>query len=173
MLLIKLNGQGGIERYPYTLRMLEKDNPRVSIGENPTDEELADLGAARVQTVPRPYGDVVTEVQPELVDGIWRQTWDVRDFTQEEIEQRRKALVPQAVPALEALLALDAAGLSADYEAWAKDPARTFAERAFIDKAQNWRRDDPTLQAAAEALELSSEQVDQLFIAADQALAAV
>jgi len=81
--------------------------------------------------------------------------------------------VPQAVPALEALLALDAAGLSADYEAWANDPARTFAERAFIDKAQNWRRDDPTLQAAAEALELSSEQVDQLFIAADQALAAV
>ena len=80
--------------------------------------------------------------------------------------------VPQAVPALEALLALDAAGLSADYEAWANDPARTFAERAFINKALTWRRDDPTLQAAAEALELSSEQVDQLFIAADQALAA-
>lgn len=80
--------------------------------------------------------------------------------------------VPQAVPALEALLALDAAGLAADYEAWANDPARTFAERAFINKALTWRRDDPTLQAAAEALELSSEQVDQLFIAADQALAA-
>lgn len=78
--------------------------------------------------------------------------------------------VPQAVPALEALLALDSAGLSADYEAWANDPARTFAQRAFINKALTWRRDDPTLQAAAEALELSSEQVDQLFIAADQAL---
>lgn len=77
--------------------------------------------------------------------------------------------VPQAVPALEALLALDAAGLSADYEAWANDPARTFAERAFINKAQNWRRDDPTLQNAATALGLSSEQVDQLFIAADLA----
>ena len=80
--------------------------------------------------------------------------------------------VPDSVPALDALLALDAAGLSADYEAWANDPSRTFAERAFINKAQNWRRDDPTLQAAAEALELSSEQVDQLFIAADQLLAA-
>ena len=75
--------------------------------------------------------------------------------------------VPEAVPALEALLALDAAGLSDAYETWATDPARTFAERAFINKAQNWRRDDPTLQAAAEALELSSEQVDQLFIDAD------
>ena len=80
--------------------------------------------------------------------------------------------VPESVPALEALLALDAAGISADYEAWANDPARTFAERAFINKALTWRRDDPTLQAAAEALELSSEQVDQLFIAADQLLAA-
>jgi len=78
--------------------------------------------------------------------------------------------VPLAVPALEALLALDAAGLSEAYETWANDPARTFAERAFINKALTWRRDDPTLQAAAEALELSSEQVDQLFISADQAL---
>ena len=85
-------------------------------------------------------------------------------------EQIRQASVPDAVPALEALLALDAAGLSADYEAWANDPARTFAQRAFINKALTWRRDDPTLQAAAEALELSSEQVDQLFISADQAL---
>lgn len=75
--------------------------------------------------------------------------------------------VPESVPALEALLALDAAGLSDAYEAWATDPARTFAERAFINKALTWRRDDPTLQAAAEALELSSKQVDQLFIDAD------
>lgn len=81
--------------------------------------------------------------------------------------------VPESVPALEALLALDAAGLSADYEAWANDPARTFAERAFINKALTWRRDDPVLNAAGDALGLTEEQKDQLFIAADQqALAA-
>ena len=77
--------------------------------------------------------------------------------------------VPEAVPALEALLALDAAGLSGAYEAWATDPARTFAERAFINKALTWRRDDPTLNAAGDALGLTEEQKDQLFITADQA----
>ncbi|MEL7893525.1 hypothetical protein [Vreelandella neptunia] len=159
--------------YPLTLRQVRRLLPNVALPENPDEATLNALGFATVQPVERPTGDVVTEGQPELVDGTWQQTWNVREFTPEEIEQRRKDAVPQAVPALEALLALDAAGLSADYEVWAKDPARTFAERAFIDKAQNWRRDDPTLQAAAEALELSSEQVDQLFIAADQALAAV
>mgnify|MGYP003640800807 FL=1 len=78
--------------------------------------------------------------------------------------------VPQAVPALEALLALDAAGLSAEYETWANDPARTFAERAFINKALTWRRDDPVLNSAGDALGLTEEQKDQLFIAADQLL---
>lgn len=74
--------------------------------------------------------------------------------------------VPQSVTALNGLLAIDQAGLSSAYEAWVNDPARTFAERAFINKAQNWRRDDATLGAAAVSLGLSSEQVDALFILA-------
>lgn len=87
------------------------------------------------------------------------------------IEQKEPALpnpIPESVPALDALLALDAAGLSADYEAWASDPARTFAERAFINKAQNWRRDDPTLKSAGTALGLTDEQIDHLFIDASK-----
>lgn len=75
-------------------------------------------------------------------------------------------VVPDAIPALDGLLALDAAGLSAEYEAWANDPARSFAERAFIAKAQTWRRDDLTLNAAAADLGLTAEQVDALFIEA-------
>lgn len=74
--------------------------------------------------------------------------------------------IPSSVTALQALLAIDQAGLSAAYEAWANDPARTFAQRAFINKAQNWRRDDATLGAAAVSLGLSSEQVDALFVLA-------
>jgi hypothetical protein len=71
--------------------------------------------------------------------------------------------VPQEVSPLQAMLALDKAGMSAAYEAWATDPARTFAERAFINRAQVWRRDDPLMQAAATALGISPEQLDQLF----------
>lgn len=75
---------------------------------------------------------------------------------------------PIRVPALNALLAIDAAGLAPAYEAWASAPERTFAERAFINKAQFWRRDDPTLIAAATALGLTAENIDALFSAAAQ-----
>lgn len=72
------------------------------------------------------------------------------------------------VPALNALLALDAAGLAPAYEAWANAPERTFAERAFINKSQFWRRDDATLIAAASALGLTDANIDALFEMASQ-----
>lgn len=74
--------------------------------------------------------------------------------------------VPQSVSALQGLLAVDQAGMASAYTAWASDPARTFAERAFIDKAQTWKRDDPTLMAAAVAFGLTSTQIDSLFVLA-------
>lgn len=76
--------------------------------------------------------------------------------------------VPQSVTPLQGLLAIDAAGFSVAYEAWAADPARTFSERAFLQKAQTWRRDDPLLQAATTALGLNANALDALFIAAAQ-----
>lgn len=74
--------------------------------------------------------------------------------------------VPQRVTALQGLLAIDQAGLSSDYQAWANDAARTFSERAYIDKAQHWNRTDPVLIAGATALGLTEEQIDELFTAA-------
>ena len=70
------------------------------------------------------------------------------------------------VAALQWLLAIDQAGLSTQYDAWVADPARTFAQKAFIAKAVTWRRNDPTLQAAGLALGLTSQQLDELFAAA-------
>ena len=72
--------------------------------------------------------------------------------------------VPESIEALQGLKAVDQAGLSAAYEAWANAPERTFIEKAFINKAQTWRRDDPVLIAGATALGLTSAQVDSLFI---------
>lgn len=74
--------------------------------------------------------------------------------------------IPQEITPLQGLLALDAAGVSAAYEAWASGPARTFAERAFINKAQTWRRNDPVLAGAAIALGITEEQLDGLFVMA-------
>ena len=74
--------------------------------------------------------------------------------------------VPQEIDPLQAMKAIDQAGLSPAYEAWATSPDRTFLERAFIDKAKVWRRDDPLMIAGATALGLSSAQLDDLFILA-------
>ena len=75
--------------------------------------------------------------------------------------------VPPEVTPLQALLAIDQAGMSAAFDAWATDPARTFAEKSFINRAAVWRRDDPLMIAGATALGMSSAQLDQLFILAE------
>jgi hypothetical protein len=73
------------------------------------------------------------------------------------------AQIPTSITALQGLLAIDQAGLSASYDAWANDPVRTFAQRAFLNKAHTWKRDDATLNAAASAMGLTSGQVDSMF----------
>jgi len=103
----------------------------------------------------------------KLVNGVPVQ------MTQEEQDAWIASLpthnpVPDSVTALRGLLAVDAAGLSAAYSSWANSPDRTFAEKAFIDKALTWRRDDPVLISGAESIGLTSEQLDQLFIAAKE-----
>lgn len=74
--------------------------------------------------------------------------------------------VPEKIEALQGLKAIDAAGLSSAYESWTTAPARSFIQRAFIAKAQTWRRDDPILTEAAAALGLSDADVDALFVIA-------
>jgi hypothetical protein len=88
-------------------------------------------------------------------------------------EQAEKVFVPEpdfpeepvepTITVLQGLLALDRAGLADAYEQWAKDPARTFVERAYIERALNWRRSDPILSTAAQTLGLSETQLDELF----------
>ena len=65
--------------------------------------------------------------------------------------------------ALQGLLALDQSGLASAYQTWADDSSRTFAEKAFITRAQTWRRMDPILLSAAVALGLTEQQLDELF----------
>lgn len=71
------------------------------------------------------------------------------------------------ITAIQGLKAIDHFGLSAEYELWAADPARTFLERTFINREPIWRRDDATLNAAAIHLGLTAAQVDAMFEWAD------
>ena len=76
--------------------------------------------------------------------------------------------VPQEISALAGLAVIDQFGLSDAYTVWATSPERTFMEKAFIEKAVNWRRSNTALIQAATTLGLSSEQLDQMFILGKQ-----
>ena len=71
--------------------------------------------------------------------------------------------VPAKVEALQAMLAIEQYGMADAFQTWAESPERTFAEKAFINRTRNWRRDDPTLLSGASALGLTDAQVDDLF----------
>lgn len=101
-------------------------------------------------------------------DGAsWRAVASSLDITDDEVfSEEQPVLAPTAhasVPALQGLKAIDHFGFASAYDAWANDPARTFLERAFINKAQTWERGDATLAAAAQALGIGEAQLDAMF----------
>jgi hypothetical protein len=85
----KINN-GQLQKYPYTLGMLRKDNPNVSFPKNPSDEAIAPFGVVRVAFTPRPEYDYTKEfnVTAEQVNGVWVEKWIATDVSAEEIDSR-------------------------------------------------------------------------------------
>jgi hypothetical protein len=81
---------GAIEKYPYSIGALRKDNPQTSFPKTPSDELLAKWNVYFVQSAERPtvdYTKNVAEGTPVNQDG-WKQVWVVTDATAEETSQR-------------------------------------------------------------------------------------
>lgn len=140
-----------------------------NLSRNPSDETLAALGYARIQPTPRPTGDVVTQGQPEQdSEGVWRQTWEVRDFTQEELEHQRQSAVPQSITPRQARLALLQAGLLAQVETAVdalESPAKDQVKIEW-EYATTVERDSEWVDQLGSALGLDAAGIDDLFIAA-------
>ena len=83
---------GVVEKYPYTLGNLRKDNPNTSFPKNPSAETLEAWNVFAVARVDRPEADPitqnVTEETPVLVKGAWTQVWAVLDASPEEVAER-------------------------------------------------------------------------------------
>jgi len=79
-----------IEKYPYSIGDLRRDNPQTSFPAQPTNALLAEYGVFPVTRTDIPavdYTQAVTEADPQLVNGGWVQAWIVTDRTAEEIAQ--------------------------------------------------------------------------------------
>jgi hypothetical protein len=83
-----------IEKYPYSIGELRKDNPQTSFPKNPSDALLADWGVFPVKPTGRPQVDHtknVAEGTPVQQGGEWVQVWVVTNATPEEIAERTEA----------------------------------------------------------------------------------
>lgn len=84
MTYIKLNN--GVPEN-YTIGQLRKDNSQTSFPSNIPESLLNEYGVFKVEPTDYPvvgFDKNVTEGQPELVDGVWKQVWVVTDATTEE-----------------------------------------------------------------------------------------
>jgi len=87
MEIIKVENGSIFERNiirPKAERKVRALYPNTSLPSRLTDETLEEHGFRTLHPTLRPTGEVVTEGKPELVDGTWRQTWDVRSYNAEE-----------------------------------------------------------------------------------------
>lgn len=74
--------------YPVALyTIFQKFNDR-SFALNPPRVDIENLGYAVVVPTAMPEGDVVTEGAPAETDGVWHQTWVVRDFNAAELAEQ-------------------------------------------------------------------------------------
>jgi len=83
------NGQ--VEKYPYSIGLLRRDNPNISFPKKPSDSTLADYGVYPVrETNPTVGADqkLVKSWTPELVNGEWILNHQAVDMTAEEIAER-------------------------------------------------------------------------------------
>lgn len=123
-----------------------RESPPLIIGTLPASEPLS----PGMQLIDE------TEHAARVIDiEHWRES-----NSQRELEKKREAMV---VSAFQAFAALDAAGYLDQVEAMMADPETPRVHRLAFQKAQEFRRTADTVAAWKERLELTDDQVDELF----------
>ena len=83
---------GSVEKYPYTISDLKKDNPNVSFPKTIPTLTLNHYGVADVVLASRPSFNSATQTlirknEPELVSNVWTINWNITSLPQEEIDE--------------------------------------------------------------------------------------
>ena len=93
MFYVKLNNQGDIEQYPYTLTDLKRAHRNVSWPKNITAETAAAYNVFPVISTEEPAEDYRKnrERTAVLIDGNWFEQWTEVDASVEEIAERTAA----------------------------------------------------------------------------------
>lgn len=109
MAYVLTDGGSNVVAYPYNIGMLRRDNPTVSFPANPSDALLAEWNVHPVTPTPQPSYDpideILTEAQPALVSGVWKQAWTVTTASADQSAAARAAFEQTAQEQADALLA--------------------------------------------------------------------
>lgn len=70
--------------FPLTFNDVKRKTLNTFWGTEVSADELLSAGFALIIPSPKPEGDVVTEVEPNLIDGQFIQAWQARSYTPEE-----------------------------------------------------------------------------------------
>jgi hypothetical protein len=87
-----------VEKYPYSIGELRKDNPNVSFPRNPSPETLAAFNTFEVVRKPQPEVDHtqnVGEGVPQKINGVWTQVWNVSDVDEDTLAERTQGRARQ------------------------------------------------------------------------------
>ena len=87
MFYVKLNDDGSVDRYPYTLTDLRHSQPNVSFPKQINDETAATFGLYSVTPTPPPEADHTVKLSRTAVkvNGAWLEKWESTPATPEEI----------------------------------------------------------------------------------------
>lgn len=76
-----------VEKYPYSIKDLIKENQGISFPSELPDSLLNEYGIFKVEPTDCPivgFDKNVNEATPKLINGVWKQAWQVTDATYEE-----------------------------------------------------------------------------------------
>jgi hypothetical protein len=88
-----------LEKYPYSISDLKKDNPQTSFPDEVLESTLAEWNVFPVTSFEVPDYDAtsqrVEESTPVLINGQWTQVWNVASLTSEEVLQMQNESAEQ------------------------------------------------------------------------------
>lgn len=157
---------GVVQKYPYTITDMRVDNPNVSFPNEIGDDTAAGFNTFPVEEVEQPPYNRDTEtlvwVNPTYSNGKWRQNWRVDTLPQSEIDKRLNTWRQSAsCTPFQGRVALSDAGILSQVEA-AISSADEKTKVAW-EYALEWKRMSPMIVALATALNMTDEEVDNLF----------
>ena len=122
--------------YPFSPDSVRRANPQVSFPSELSDEILAEYGVFPVRDTIKPSGEVVTQGQPELVNGEWRQTWTVTDFS---AEQRKAMIAARRYQEEIRGITVNGALIKTDHQSQMKMIGAALAARIDPNKVRKWK----------------------------------